>query len=378
MKKKILIFMSLYLPGYKGGGPIRTIANMVDAIGDEIDIFIVCRDRDMGDAHPYEGVIENSWNKVGKAQVFYLSEGVGGIYSMLRIIKKEGFSKIYVNSYFSVRFSVIPLILNKYFGNRLPVLIAPKGEFSTGALSIKHKKKKLFLFLSRFLGVYQKSVTWHASTIHELADITRVFPAAKAVVAMDLPEVPNLPVISMRTISSPIKLILVGRVSPMKNIVGALNILSRVNCSVDFHVYGPKEDEVYWDLCLAQAKELPKNINFRLMGGVSHEQIKSVLIRYDLFFLPTLGENYGHVIAEALAAGLPVIVSNNTPWRGLKEKGLGADISLDDLDGFVGQIEHYAGMSGKEFYQKRIEISKWANDNIRTKEQVSQNLALFE
>ena len=44
----ILSFAGHYLPGYKAGGPIRSIANMVDQLGDEFDFRIVAGDRDLG------------------------------------------------------------------------------------------------------------------------------------------------------------------------------------------------------------------------------------------------------------------------------------------------------------------------------------------
>ena len=69
----ILVFCDYYLPGYKAGGPLRTISNMVDILGDEIHFKIVTRDRDSGDNKPYKDIILNQWLKVGNADVLYLS-----------------------------------------------------------------------------------------------------------------------------------------------------------------------------------------------------------------------------------------------------------------------------------------------------------------
>ena len=40
-KKKILVFIDWYLPGYRAGGPIQSIANLVNHLDDELDISIV-------------------------------------------------------------------------------------------------------------------------------------------------------------------------------------------------------------------------------------------------------------------------------------------------------------------------------------------------
>lgn len=69
----ILTFVGCYLPGYKGGGPIRTVSNMTDRLGDAYDFRIVTADHDHGDKSPYEGVRPNQWSRVGNAEVYYAS-----------------------------------------------------------------------------------------------------------------------------------------------------------------------------------------------------------------------------------------------------------------------------------------------------------------
>ena len=44
--KKILIITGRYLPGYKDGGPLRTIINVTEALGDEYNFHIMCWDRE--------------------------------------------------------------------------------------------------------------------------------------------------------------------------------------------------------------------------------------------------------------------------------------------------------------------------------------------
>ena len=43
----------------------------------------------------------------------------------------------------------------------------------------------------------------------------------------------------------------------------------------------------------------------------------------DVFILPSFTENFGIVVAEALAAGVPVIVSNGAPWASVETQGCG-------------------------------------------------------
>lgn len=101
--------------------------------------------------------------------------------------------------------------------------------------------------------------------------------------------------------------------------LGAIDALKKIKSQVVFDIYGPAEDQNYWAQCQESAKLLPQNIRFQYCGALQPMQVPDKLAEYDLFFLPTLGENFGHVIAEALSSGLPVLISDTTPWRDLAE-----------------------------------------------------------
>ena len=84
--------------------------------------------------------------------------------------------------------------------------------------------------------------------------------------------------------------------------------------------------------------------------------------KYDLFLFPSGGENYGHVIAESLSSGTPVLISKNTPWLDLESQNLGWDIDLKDMDSFVEIIEKVARMSHDERQDKQNNIRKIIKD----------------
>ena len=53
---RILVLIEYYLPGHKSGGPVRTVANMVDQLSDHSSFWIVTRDHDFLDQAPYPGI----------------------------------------------------------------------------------------------------------------------------------------------------------------------------------------------------------------------------------------------------------------------------------------------------------------------------------
>lgn len=342
----ILIFAGRYLPGYKDGGPIRSLVNMVDQLGDVFDFRIVAADRDLGDSSAYDGIDVNTWSAVGKAKVFYRSPEQESWRTLLRTLNRLRFDLIYLNGLFSSSGSVLPLAYLR-MGKLAPcpVLLAPRGDLSLGALALKPLKKRLFTACSKMIGLH-RGVSFQASSEHEAADIRRVLGDVSIYVASDLPGRSGsgvaADVSALVASDRPPHAVFLSRISPMKNLLGAIEILARVATPVTFDIYGVIEDQAYWARCQAAIATLPAHVQVRYRRALRPDEVIEVLARYDFFFLPTLGENYGHVIREALSAGLPVLISDRTPWRGLAAQSAGADLPLETPDAFAAWIDAFA------------------------------------
>ena len=111
---------------------------------------------------------------------------------------------------------------------------------------------------------------------------------------------------------------------------------------------------------------------------LSPDKVIDTLVSYDLFFLPTLGENYGHAIVEALCAGLPVLISDTTPWRKLSEINIGWDIPLESGEEFVRVIEMLAELSANEYLDMRVGVLNWAKEKFSQMDAIEDNLNLFK
>lgn len=185
---KILTSVGYYLPGYKAGGPIRTLANMVDRLGDEFWFKIVTADRDFKDTKPYPGIKVDGWNRGGKAEAYYMSPKRRSLRDFKRLFCSTKYDVLYLNSFFSPDFTIKPLLLRRL---RLipdrPLVIAPRGEFSPGALGLKSLKKRVYILVAKAFGLY-RSALWQASSEHEEADIRHWFGSEiRVVIAPDLP-----------------------------------------------------------------------------------------------------------------------------------------------------------------------------------------------
>lgn len=349
---RVLTFVRYYLPGFKSGGPVRTIANMVDHLSSDLKFLIVTSDRDALDTKPYNNIAIDEWNAVGNAEVYYASPRNCTLKTFARLICETPHDVLYLNSLFDPLFTVMPL-LARTFGliSKSPTVIAPRGEFSEGALALKAWKKRPFLIAAKYLGLY-RDLLWQASSEYEVEDIRRNMGWNARLIRI----APNLPPVTTsieepqrlsQSINSPFRMIFLSRITPKKNLDFALDVLSRVTVPVEFAIYGPIGDEVYWRKCRQFISKLPEHIRAVYGGSLPPAKVPEVLATFDLFFLPTRGENFGHVILEALCAGTPVLISDQTPWP--QDIMGGCTIcAVGDIESFVEAIERSARLSPAE------------------------------
>ena len=382
-RRVILTTVRYYLPGFKSGGPIRTIANMVDRLGDEFQFRIITADRDALDDVPYANAILGAWNSLGKARVYYIPERIRSARLLIRLIKETPHDLLYLNSFFNPVFTWVPLVARSMgLIPKRPVVIAPRGEFSPGALALKPWKKVVFQKISQQLGIYD-GLLWQASSPCESADIRRVMgsSAGRIAIAPNVSPAPSAftpePKKPALQTSDALRIVFLSRIDPMKNLRGALEILTRANHKVIFHIYGPIEGPNYWRECRSVMAGLPPRVRVEYKGAVPHERVHEILAQYDLFFLPTFGENFGHVILEAWLSGCPVLLSDQTPWRDLASKGIGWDLPLSEPNRFLDAIETMARMGQAERNRLSQQARRYALHQVENADTIGLNRRLF-
>ncbi|MDH6185992.1 glycosyltransferase [Polaromonas sp. CG_23.6] len=390
MKPIILTFTAFYLPGYRGGGPIRTIANMVERLGDDFDFRIVTTDRDLGDNNAYPNVKVDAWNTLGNGSVFYASNAMRSFLGLAKLMRETPHDLLYLNSFFDPRFTLWPVFLRLLgLAPKRPLILAPRGEFSAGALNIKSWKKKPFVQFARICNLFS-NVTWHASTAEEATNIRRIFPqkdgrvhiACNIAVAGDLLQnadsaLPDFETKERGSLDWTLRMCFLSRIAAMKNLDYALEVLAHVKSTIDFKIYGPKEDPVYWHRCHILIERLPSNIKVSYCGCVDHDDVKKIIGANDIFFVPSRGENFGHVFMESLSVGVPILVSDQTPWRNLESKGLGWDIPLNRPERFADAIEKAYQLSSKDWLRMKVNCIDFARKKADDPMAVELNRKLF-
>lgn len=332
---KILILCDYYLPGYKSGGGMRTIVNMIDRFKDRYEFFIVTRDHDGKlDRHQYTTVEINRWNCVRGAKVFYLSKDNIKISKLRELLSEVEPNVVYCNSYFATLTIYLMLLKKLRMIPNFGIILAPCGELSEGALLLSAAKKKAFMRLAKLLDLY-RNIVWKASFIFEKNEIEAVKGSGGAVyIAPDLlpPEIFENYDQSLKPPkkSGAARMIFLSRFMKKKNFKWLLENLADIGGDLQIDIYGPLEDAEYWMKCEQIIRTLPKNIKIEARGAVPHREVLPTLFKYHFFIMPTLGENFGHIFLESLAAGCPLVISDTTPWLSLEDKGIGWDLSLDE------------------------------------------------
>lgn len=373
---RVLTFVEWYLPGEKAGGPVRSIDALTHRLDGRVQFDIVTRDRDFGEHDPYPGLGTGRWLEGHPGRLRYLRPQDERPLAILALLRRTRHDVLYINTLFSAAFALYPLIFRRV-GLLKPcrVVLAPRGQLQPGALAIKRAKKRSYLTALRALGLV-RGIEWHASSPDEEADIRRFDPSATIHVALDL----RRPKAVRDGVPSPTgsaRVIFLSRISRKKNLDGALRLLLDCTSPIEFDIYGELEEAEYWSRCRQIIASMPSNVTCEYRGAVRHKDVPHVFAAHDLLLLPTHGENFGHVIAEALEAGCLALISDRTPWRGLSAHGAGWDLPLEDAAAFTAAIEEYAQFGDAQRAQLRIRAREFAVRSDTDEQHLEANVRLM-
>jgi glycosyltransferase involved in cell wall biosynthesis len=348
---KIFITIPWFLPAFRAGGPIQSVANLVREYNEDVEFYIFCGDMDLNGV-PLRAITTGKWiryndhTKVWYAPREKLSDTLTG---QVDLIKPD---ILYVIGIFSWHFNIVPII----FCKTSKTILSARGMLHPGALSQKRWKKKIFLKTFKQLGL-PKRIHVHAVDNEEEKYIRKNLDSStKVLTAGNFPnKIDALPVASK--IAGSLKMISIALISPMKNILMVLQSLKDVKSNIQYDIYGPAKDQAYFTECLELAKRLPSNISVMMHGDVEPERVKDLLKEAHVFILPSKSENFGHAIYEALSAGRPVITSNFTPWNHLQESSAGMNVSLAIKEELRNAISFFSAMDKET-------LSQWSRGAI--------------
>jgi len=161
-----------------------------------------------------------------------------------------------------------------------------------------------------------------ASEAERTASIARL-PLAVTIVIPNGVDIPDLPPARRWVPDGTLRLVFIGRLHPVKgieNLLEALSLLSEEKVVLD--VYGSGNFD-YSERLRAYARSLGLSKRVKFHGHVDADAKLRAFIEADVCVVPSHTENFGMVVAEALAHGVPVIASCGTPWSLIEQIGCG-------------------------------------------------------
>ena len=346
---RVLVTTRFFTPAFRGGGPIQTLNALVAAAPAEFAVDIICANHDLGETSPLVDR-PNEWLPVGRARVRYVDGGFLALYAAYRSVANV--SIVYLNSLFSPPYSVIPLLLHRFgLWRGAIILLAPRGELSPGALALKTKKKRVFIQALKTLGL-PRAILWHASTEEEANHIRATFgETSKIVVRENETSLPLKAHVRPQRDDRMPRLLFASRLVQKKGLVTLLEALSTLTVPVHLDIVGAFEDPNYEAVCVAAAGGLPDNVSTSFHGPLARADVLVQMRGADLMAFPTAGENFGHVIAEALSQSCPVMCSTHTPWTERLSTGGGSVVSHNTPEAWAVALEGYL-TSGPRAWQE--------------------------
>lgn len=368
---KVCILSHCFYPSKKRGGPTVSITNMVKNLADKCDLSVITVIYEKGSAKAYDSVVPGK-NRLFNSDVYYLTQNtIKAFYSCLLEIKPD---IIYVSSLFSYQYSVAALKYARKHNN-VRLIIAPRGELMPLALKRKFAVKLLFLCAMKIMA--PSTIEFHVTSMDEEQAVRKYFLSNYIHNVKNLPSKISVGDRSLSKVSGTLKIAMIGRIHPIKNIDYAIKLMNNIKGDIILDIYGPEEDSRYVEHCKQLSCELPYNVKVNFKGIIEHDEVENVLKKYHVFLSPTESENYGHSIIESLLCSVPVVISNNTPWRNLESSCAGYDIDLSQKELFVNVLQNFVDMDYDNYCRWSVGAQNYIESQLQVEDTVEKYTQMF-
>ncbi len=217
-------------------------------------------------------------------------------------------------------------------GRRAKLVASPHGTLSAWALNRNSTLKRMMWPLQR--RVLSRADLLHATSEEELKEIREQGITAPVAVIPNGIDLPVVPAGGVRDDTNIRTLLYLSRIHPIKGLDRLLHAWVQLQSSHPkwrLVIAGKGEATHVEEVRVLADKLGVKRVEFP--GPIYGEAKAQAYFAADLFVLPTYSENFGMVVAEALAHSCPAVVSRGAPWSGLVAEGCGwwVDNSVEKL-----------------------------------------------
>jgi glycosyltransferase involved in cell wall biosynthesis len=376
-KPQVLAFIDWYKPFFKAGGPVRSMVNLVDHLHERVDFHIVTGDRDYTANVAPEDLPKDQWVERDKGEcVWYASPAQRTLKQWRALLKERTWDVVYINGLYSKWSTIAPLWLLR--GSKQRRIVAVRGMLARGPMKQSAAKKRAFLLAMKTTGCI-KGVEFQATNAEEAEDIKRwIGPNVKVHL------VPNLgrkleakEPTAIAKEPGELRLVSVGRIAPEKNTLFAIERLRGAEGEVRFDLYGTVYEKAYWKRCQDTIAQLPPNVKVLWHDHIAEDHVRGVIEQAHAVFMPSVGENFGHTMLEALVAGRPLLISDRTPWKELEAKHAGWDLPLEQPERFERVVAQLLALDQTGYNAWLLGAAALGQRYLADTSSLERSLALF-
>jgi glycosyltransferase involved in cell wall biosynthesis len=355
IKSKVLI-LTYYPIGYERGGGISiAMDNLQISLQDHLEL-------------------SNYYFK--KDSIF---DSFNYLFKLFKLIIKCRFDYIYINGLFSFFTSILPISL--FFFSKAKLIISIRGMLKPSALK-KNIFKLIIIKLESIL--LKKNTVLHVTDEVELLESKLYFNLSHKVI-LDFPPAQYQYFPNKNKILNTLSIVYLGRIDDIKNLLQLLQILKKDFYDKNYYgiklnIIGHVNNQYYWDKCSKIISQIndEERLKINYFGFLRKDKINKIFQDSHILISLTKGENFGYTILEALSFGLPVIISNNTPFDNFEEKGIGYIVDLSNEDKIVNSIRSYYNLSNNDFQKLSNKVYEDYNNIIDIEDLKIKYFQLFK
>ncbi len=332
MKKKIKIYHLVESLDSTYGGPAKSVPQMVKYLNElKIQNHLLSIKNIQKDSNEFIKKYNLNWKSFPNYFVKKSKYSKELKYYLLNVIKKK--EKIIFHSH--NLWNYIPYITHKLSNKyKIPSVISLRGSIELNSF-----KKKIAWIL------YQKKIFQESNVVHvtNKKDIDKLrklgisTPIAFVPNGIDLKEFyfKKKKITSKKNLGLPLNkkyILFLSRIHPekgLKYLVKAWHKVCQRFPNWDLLIVGPKFDSQYFEDIYTYINKYNLNSSVHFMGMLSGKKKLDCYNASNLFVLPSYGENFGNVIAEAMASKLPIITTKKTPWEKIEKYDAGWWVELN-------------------------------------------------
>ena len=321
---KVLHVTPSFHPAYHFGGPIAALKGLCDNLPYEAGLSVRVLTTDTTGPRSNDRLEQAGFPASMPAgyDVYYCKKTIGADFSLKLLKNLPSFVQwsdvIHLTGVYS--FTTFPtLTLAHQYGK--PVVWSPRGSLQRWDSARLDLRKDVWEKICRLLRSSSQTAFLFTSETERAESLERI-PVSRSFI---VPHGVSIPAPAGERAWKPegeLRILFLGRLHPVKALDRLIHALPLTDTRCRLTLAGPGTDDYARTLqSLVKQHKLEERVSFA--GPVPEEKKARLFFEHDVCVLPSHSENFGLVIAEALAHAVPVIASDGTPWGDVAARGCG-------------------------------------------------------